>query len=80
MALNFVLSFKCASLELLESRCMSEKMFGIISPPRDLLPSMIIIIVIIKRMRRSHRHPQGSESQTKQKSVSQLGIEPRSSD
>ena len=25
-------------------------------------------------MRKSHRHPQGSESQTKQKSVSRLGI------
>ena len=41
---------------------------------------IIIIIIIIERMRRSHRHPQGSESQTKQKSVSRLGIEPRSSD
>ena len=30
---------------------------------------------INERMRRSHRHPQGSESQTKQKSVSRLGIE-----
>ena len=35
---------------------------------------------INERMRGSHRHPQGSESQTNQKSVSRLGIEPRSSD
>ena len=38
------------------------------------------ILLVNERMRGSHRYPQGSESQTKQKSVSRLGIEPRSSD
>ena len=35
---------------------------------------------IKEKMRRSHRHPQGSESQMKEKSVSRLGIKPRSLD
>ena len=38
------------------------------------------VLHVIERMRRSHRHAQGSESQTKQKSVSGLGIKPRLSD
>ena len=32
---------------LCTSGCKSEKLFGVISPPRDLLPSIIMIIIII---------------------------------
>ena len=30
-------------VRLCTSGCMSEKMFGVISPPRDLLPSIVLI-------------------------------------
>ena len=43
-------------------------------------PTAKIIKEHFERMRGSNRHRRGSESQTKQKSVSRLVIEPRSSD
>ena len=39
---------RSVQVRLCTSGCKSEKMFGVISPPRDLLPSIIIIIIIIE--------------------------------
>ena len=38
---------RSVQVRLCTSGCMSEQMFGVISTPRDLLPSIIIIIIII---------------------------------
>ena len=38
---------RSVQVRLCTSGCKSEKMFGVISPPRDLLPSIIIIVMII---------------------------------
>ena len=38
---------RSVQVRLCISGCKSEKMFGVISPPRDLLPSIIITIIII---------------------------------
>ena len=38
---------RSVQVRLCTSGCKSEKMFGVRSPPRDLLPSIIIIIIII---------------------------------
>ena len=38
---------RSVQIQLCISGCKSEKMFGVISPPRDLLPLIIIIIIII---------------------------------
>ena len=35
---------RSVQVRLCTSGCKSEKMFGVISPPRDLLPSIIIIL------------------------------------
>ena len=37
---------RSVQIRLCTSGCKSENMFGVISPPRDLLPSIIIIIII----------------------------------
>ena len=37
---------RSVQVRLCTSGYKSEKMFGVISPPRDLLPSIIIIIII----------------------------------
>ena len=37
---------RSAQVRLRTSGCKSDKMFGIISPPRDLLLSIIIVIII----------------------------------
>ena len=34
---------RSVQVRLCTSRCKSEKMFGVISPPRDLLPSIVLI-------------------------------------
>ena len=38
---------RSVQVRLCTSECKSEKMLGIISPPYDLLPSIIITIIII---------------------------------
>ena len=40
---------RSVQVRLCTSGCKSEKMFGVISPPRDLLLSIIIIIIIPER-------------------------------
>ena len=38
---------RSVQVRLCTSECMSEKMFSVISPPRDLHPSIIITIIVI---------------------------------